>query len=48
MLRSWLATNKDPALTAPVGILPLQTSGAASTYRQAVIAPIMASDGVRG
>ena len=48
MLRSWLATNKDPALTAPVGILPLQTSGTTSTYRQAVIAPIMASDGVRG
>ena len=48
MLRSWLATNKDPNLTAPVGILPLQTSGTTSTYRQAVIAPIMASDGVRG
>ncbi len=48
MLRSWLATNKDPALTAPVGILPLQTSGTTATYRQAVIAPIMASDGVRG
>lgn len=48
MLRSWLATNKDPALTAPVGILPLQTSGTTAAYRQAVIAPIMASDGVRG
>ena len=48
MLRSWLATNSNPAQTAPVGILPLQTNSAASTYRQAVIAPIMASDSVRG
>ena len=47
-LRSWLATNAGPSLATAVGILPLQTASLAGAYCQAVIAPIVASDGVHG
>ena len=48
-LRSWMATHSAAKRARAIGVLPLGEGGIASgAYRQAVVAPIVASDAVRG
>lgn len=47
-LRSWLAANSSPVSGPAVGILALHPSHTMAAYRQAVVAPILASEAVRG
>ncbi|MFN8444217.1 MAG: helix-turn-helix domain-containing protein [Caldilineaceae bacterium] len=47
-LRSWVATNSTDQLANSVGLLALQNNGSSSPYRDAVIAPMVAGDAIRG
>lgn len=48
-LRSWIATHSVDKRTGAIGLLPLVEGGVGNgAYRQAVVAPIIAGDAVRG
>ena len=48
LLRTWTATHPADALGRAVGVLPLATLAHSGLYRQAVVSPVHASDGVHG
>ena len=47
-LRSWVVTHQQDGLTNSVGVLAMQNNGTAAVYRDAVVAPVVAGDAVRG
>ena len=47
-LRSWTAIQSPALLASTVGMLASEATAGASPYRQTVIAPVCASDGVHG
>lgn len=47
-LRTWAATQRRADISTAIGALPLAGTQNAADFRQAVVAPIVASDSVRG